>query len=335
VIRRELLRILIAAPGAVVTDDARRMLDRARSLMDTTLAGSTSTTGAIGKWEVQSWEFGAGYGGRPPTDLLGKVVAEFLDVRAMLDRPLTGSQRLRLADVAGRLAGLAAVVLHDLGEHHQAMSWFATGSNAAKQAGDNSLNGWLLARSAMIDANYGQPKDAVRKTRDAQAALGSSATAPAALAAAVQARGFALMGRRQAAQTALNQADDLFEHLPDADRAETWWGYEEQKHLVHASHALTSIGATELAASVQPRALALTKTTSHLTRTLLQLDAATCQVKDGAVADGAAAATIALTKLPDGFSSGLVAARASAIDHVIPAAAHANPDVTAFRELLA
>ena len=334
VIRRELLRILIAAPGAAVTDDARRVLDQARSLMDTTLSGSASTTGAIGAWEAQAWAFGAGYGGKPPMDRLRQVVAEFLEVQTVLDRPLTGSQRTRLIDVAGRLAGLTAVILHDLGEHHQAVAWFRTGTNAARKAGDNTLTAWLLARSAMIDVNYGSPKDAIGKTREAQAALGDSANSPAALAAAVQARGFALMGRSDAAHEALNRADDLFERLSDADRAETWWGYEEQKHLVHASHALTAIGETGKASDAQTRALALTKPTSHLTRTLLQLDAAACRVKDGAVADGATAATAALTELPDGFSSGLIAARAAALDHVIPAAARRNPEVTAFRSLL-
>jgi tetratricopeptide (TPR) repeat protein len=335
VIRRNALRILLAGTVVAITDDHRRALEQARSLMDTTLAGSASTTGAIGVWEAQAWAFGSGYGGKPPTELLSQVVAEFLDVQTVLDRPLTGSQRTRLTDVAARLAGLTAVILHDLGEHAQAVAWFTTGTNASKKANDDALTAWLLARSAMIDVNYGLPKDAVAKTRRAQAALGRSATAPAALAAAVQARGFALMGRPQAAHDALNLADDLFEHLPDADRAETWWGYEEQKHLVHASHALTAIGETSKANDVQVRALALTKKTSHLTRTLLQLDAATCQVKDGAVGDGAAAATTALTGLPGGFSSGLVAARATAVDHVIPAAARRNAEVTAFRSLLA
>lgn len=334
VIRRNALRVLLAGTAAAMTDEHLRALDQARALMDTTLAGSASTTGAIGTWEAQAWAFGSGYGGRPPAALLSEVVAEFLDVQTVMDRPLTDGQRMRLTDVAGRLSGLIAVILHDLGQHRQAVAWFKTGTSASKKANDSALTAWLLARSAMIDVNYGLPKDAVAKTREAQAALGRSTTAPAALAAAVQARGFALMGQPQAAHEALNLADDLFERLSDAERAETWWGYEEQKHLVHASHALTIIGETRSAHDVQTRALALTKTTSHLTRTLLQLDAAACRVKDGAVADGAAAASTALTGLPAGFSSGLIAARATAVDHVIPAAARHNSDVVAFRSIL-
>ncbi len=263
------------------------------------------------------------------------MVAEILEVQTVLDRSLTANQRLGLSDVAGRLAGVAAVILHDVGEHQQALAWFKTGTTASERAGDSTLTAWLHARSAMIAVNYGSPKAAITQTHDAQKSLGTGAGgAPGALAAAVQARAFALMGRPDEAHASLRLADELFEHLSDDQRADTWWGYEEQKHLVHSSHALTAIGETEAARDAQVRALVLTKPSSHLTRTLLHLDRAACQVKDNDVEDGAATARIALTGLPDGYSSGLIAARAADVDHVIPAAARRRPEVLEFRALL-
>ncbi|MGW6523559.1 hypothetical protein [Streptomyces sp. NPDC054962] len=110
---------------------------------------------------------------------------------------------------------------------------------------------------------------------------GHRPTAAATLAAAVAARAYALNHQSEQARDALEAADALMDQLPESERSETWLTYGEQKHHVHLSHAFTTLGDTRLAHVTQERALELSAPTSTMTRTLLNIDAATCSHHDG------------------------------------------------------
>lgn len=71
------------------------------------------------------------------------------------------------------------------------------------------------------------------------------------------------------------------ERLDEGQRADTWFGYPEQKHHVHMSHALTVLGEAGRVRESQQRALELSAPTSTMSRTLLSLDAATCAHRAG------------------------------------------------------
>ncbi|MFE3907794.1 hypothetical protein ACFXPY_48285 [Streptomyces sp. NPDC059153] len=71
------------------------------------------------------------------------------------------------------------------------------------------------------------------------------------------------------------------ERLSVEQRADTWFGHCEQKHHVHLSHALTTLGDTGRARESQDHALGLSAPTSSMTRTLLTIDGAACAHHDG------------------------------------------------------
>ncbi|MEU1602710.1 hypothetical protein [Micromonospora matsumotoense] len=221
---------------------------------------------------------------------------------------------------------MTAIVLHDLGQRRQALTWFTTAACAADEAGDRNLHAWVLARTAMVPLNYGAPAAAARPAEQARRAAGTTPTAAAALTTtAVAARAHALTGNRQQAHTNLRAADRIAEAPPDAERADTWLGHGDQKHHVHLSHALTTLGDTTHARASQAQALALSAPTNTLTRALLHLDAASCHHHDGNTLDACHAATAALTAIPVTFHTGLVHSRATDLYHAIPTTLRTNP----------
>lgn len=90
------------------------------------------------------------------------------------------------------MAGMTAIVLHDLGSRRESRAWFATAARAAAESGDDQLHAWVLAREAMVPLNYGAPKAAAGLAERARHVAGHRPTAAATLAAAVAARAYAL-----------------------------------------------------------------------------------------------------------------------------------------------
>jgi tetratricopeptide (TPR) repeat protein len=276
-----------------------------------------------------------GYQGRAPADILADLVTDFADVTPLLRRPLPAATRTTLSRIMGQLGGMAAIVLHDLGSRREAYSWFDTAARAAEQAGDRSLQAWITARKAMVPLNFGAPRAAAELAEQARRIAGNGSTAAAALAAAVAARAYALAGRADEADTALRDADRLADALPATQRTDTWFGHCEQKHHVHLSHALTTLGQTTRARESQAHALALSAPTSTLTRTLLRLDAATCEHRDGRTLDACRAATAALTEVPERFRTGLTRRRAVDLYRCVPVKLRSTPPARAFVDVLA
>lgn len=314
-LRRELLRMM--ASGAVMTPAVRELIAHARVLMDAALDPSPRPA-TVAEWEAVALRYGDGYHGVPPPRVLNAVTADFLAVHACLDRPTTSAARGRMCAVAARLAGTAGIILHDLGEHEEASNWFFTAETAAREGADARLLAWVYARSAMIEINYGSPDRALARARRASIAAGDSVNASAALAAAVRARALSLLHAPREAVRALGCAEELLGRLGSEDAADTWYGYPLQKHLVHASHALTIAGLTAEATKMQDEADSLSKPTSWITKTLIGLDRARCIVRDGDPERGAVRATEALRALPPEYRSGLLAARAIEVSKAIP-----------------
>ena len=124
----------------------------------------------------------------------------------------------------------------------------------------------------MVPLNYGAPKAATALAEQARRIAGTQPTAAAVLAAAVAARAYALNHQSEQARDALTAADALMNRLPDSEQSDTWLTYSEQKHFVHVSHAYTTLADTRRARESQQRALELSKPTSTMTRTLLNID---------------------------------------------------------------
>ncbi|MCX4586319.1 hypothetical protein [Streptomyces sp. NBC_01481] len=106
-------------------------------------------------WESTAERHGYGYHWQAPADVLSNLIEDFTEMRHLLARPQTDKSRIRLCYVTGQMAGMVAIVLHDMGEHREAHRWFATAGRAAEQSGDRLLHAWVLGREAMVPLNYG------------------------------------------------------------------------------------------------------------------------------------------------------------------------------------
>ncbi|MEU9471310.1 hypothetical protein AB0D78_32740 [Streptomyces avermitilis] len=328
--RRQLLRGALAAG---LTAPALAALTAARTDVDQTLYPDVPQD--LSDLEAAAESYGYGYHGQAPTRVLADLVTDFTTLRPLLTVPQPAPVRTRLCRTAGQMAGMTAIVLHDLGSRRESRAWFATAARAAAESGDDLLHAWVLAREAMVPLNYGAPKAAAGLAERARHLAGHRPTAAATLAAAVAARAYALNHQSEQARAALEAADALMDRLPESERSDTWLTYGEQKHHVHLSHAFTTLGDTRLAHISQERALELSAPTSTMTRTLLNIDAAACSHHDGDTEQACRRTVTALTALPDGYRTGLVRRRALDLYEAIPAQHHRERAVRELRDVVA
>ncbi|MFJ8732282.1 hypothetical protein [Streptomyces bauhiniae] len=329
--RRNLLRGVLAAG---LTAPALTALTHTRHSVDTALTAAGTASADLADLEATAETYGYGYGGQEPTRFLADLAADFADLRPLLTSVQPVAARARVCRVAGQMAGMTAVVLHDLGARTEARSWFATAAAAARESGDRRLHAWVLAREAMVPINWGAPKAATRLAEQARQLAGPGPTAAATLAAAVAARAYALSHQPEQARDALREADTLMARLDAADRADSWLTYGEQKHHVHLSHALTALGDTQRARESQRRALELSAPTSTMTRSLLAIDAATCAHRDGDTEEGCRRTVAVLSGLPAAYRTGLVHRRAMDLYRAVPAQHHDERAAKELRDIL-
>ncbi|MBD0844227.1 helix-turn-helix transcriptional regulator [Streptomyces sp. TRM68416] len=328
--RRQLLRGGLAAG---LTGTALAALTDTRRSVDMALIAD-SAPADLSDLEAAAETYGYGYHGQPPTRFLQDLVGDFADLQPYLASPQPVATRMRVCRTAGQMAGMVAVVLHDIGVRKEARGWFATAAAAAKESGDRQLHAWVLAREAMVPLNYGAPKAAAAIAEEARQVAGGRPTAAATLAAAVASRAYALSHRPEQARRALAAADTFMERLDAGARADTWLTHGEQKHHVHLSHALTALGDTRRARESQQRALQLSAPTSTMTRALLTIDAATCTHHDGDTEQACERTVAVLSGLPDAYRTGLVRRRALDLYQSIPAQHHQEAAVRELREAL-
>ncbi len=329
--RRQLLRGALAAG---LTGTALTALTDTRRSVDLALAAD-STPAELSDLEAAAETYGYGYHGQPPTRVLADLVADVAELQPHLDSPQPVATRMRVCRTAGQMAGMTAIVLHDLGARKESRAWFATASRAAAESGDHQLHAWVLAREAMVPLNYGAPQTSAVLAEQARQLAGSRPTAAATLAAAVAARAYALSHQPQQAHQALAAADAFMERLDAGARADTWLTHGEQKHHVHLSHALTALGDTRRARESQQRALELSAPTSTMTRSLLTIDAATCVHHDGDTEEACQRTVAVMSGLPAAYRTGLVQRRALDLYRSIPAQHHHEAAVRELRDVLA
>ncbi|MET8585551.1 hypothetical protein ABZX39_32450 [Streptomyces collinus] len=173
--RRDLLRGALAA--------ARTDVDHALS---------PGTPQDLADLEAATESYGYGYHGQQPTRVLADLVADFTPLRPLLTAPQPAPVRARLCRTAGQMAGMTAIVRHDLDSRRESRAWFATAARAAAESSDGQLHAWVLAREAMVPLDCGAPKAAAPLAERARHAAGHRPTATAKLAAAVTARAYAL-----------------------------------------------------------------------------------------------------------------------------------------------
>lgn len=288
VLRRAQLR-MIADAAAGVDSQFLGAVDRIRRRMDEALVGATVSATMLDQWEETTAGYGIQYPTTPPLRLLCDVLLDLGDVRRMCEhrQPLDFSERL--CRLAAQLAGLAGMIMIDVGHQRMARSFFRTARTAGDETGDRQLRAWIAVREALVPLYYGDPAEAVALARAGAGLAGRNVCVAAAMAPVIEARALARVAARRGgtakpqglrrASALLDGAHEALARLPVTDRGDTAFGYTERQLLFHEGDALVTLAHQQGAEKALTHALRLYSTEEILDRSLATLGLARCRLE--------------------------------------------------------
>ena len=264
-------------------------VDRIRRRVDDALTRGTVSATMLDQWEETTAGYGRQYMTVAPLRLLCDVLLDLGDVRRMCEhrQPLEYSERL--CRLAGRLSGLAGVIMIDVGDQRLARSFFRTARAAADETGDRHLRAWVAVREALVPMYYGDPREACTLARSGGDLAGASPCMAGSMGPMLEARALARAathrdgsGKRQAlrrVKSLVGQAHDVFGRLADAERGDTAFGYTERQLFFHEGDALVTLGEHQAAESAFSRAMLRYAPEERLDRALITLGVARCRLE--------------------------------------------------------
>jgi tetratricopeptide (TPR) repeat protein len=232
------------------------------------------------------------------------------------------------------MAGLMCLTLVKLDDRHAFRSWARTARIAAQEAGDPVTHSWVRAQEAYGHYYAGDLPQAIDVAQDAQRLAAQTPCVGAILAAALEARAHAALGRPTETRDALIRAEWILPRLDADSLVPSAFGYNEAQLRFHESSALTHLRDARGAWTAQERALQLTPEYDYTDRALTQLDRATCLVYEGDAAAAAECALRALSPLTNEHRRGIILLRAQNIIGALPAHEQTRPEVTDLRDLV-
>ena len=343
VLRRTLLR-LIANPGSQVTGSFFGAADRVRRRMDEALVSGTVSATMLDQWEETTASYGRQYMTAPPLRLLCDLLLDFGDVRRMAERRQPLDYAERLCRLAAQLAGLAGMIMIDVGDARIARSFFRTARNAADETADRRLRAWVTAREALVPLYYGDPAEAAVLARAAADLAGRNPCVAGVMAPVVEARSIArqLSARpdqpQQRAQlratSLLGRAHEELSRLPAAERADTAFGYTERQFLFHEGDTLIAMRQHQRARKALDGALHLYAPAEMLDRSLITLGMARCLLEADEPEEALRLSASTLAGLPREHRAEIVVHTARSLGESV-AGRHGNgPAVREYREAL-
>jgi tetratricopeptide (TPR) repeat protein len=290
---------------------------------------------SVDQWEETVHRHGCATRSHPPRQMLQELDTDLEE----LVRALAGRQNLStlrpLTCITAQMAGLMFLTLIKLDEPVRARAWARTARMAADEAGSPALLSWVLAQEAYVCFYAGRLVEAVEVASHAQAVAHRRASAGVALAAALEARASAALGRPGRARAALQSAEDTLDRLDPEDLVASAFGYNEAQLRFHEGNTLTYLGDVKAAERAHERALQLYPAEDFLDRTLVLLDQASCLVVAGDARAGVAHATCAISDLDDQQRDGLVTRRARQLLESLSSQQAALKPALELRDLLA
>jgi tetratricopeptide (TPR) repeat protein len=283
-LRRMLIR-LMADAGTPVDCRFLGAVDRMRRRMDDALLGGTVSAAMIDQWEETTAGYGRRYMTVPSLRLLCDALLDFGDVRRMCAerQPLEFAERL--CRVAGQLAGVAGIILLDLGDQRLARSFFRTARTATDETGDRRLRAWVAVREALVPLYYGDPREAASLASAAIDLAGRRPCVAGVMGPVIEARAQARLARRSGrglrdsldqVRAALERSREALSDLSAQETSDTAFGYTERQFFFHAGDALGMLGDHHEAQRAFSRALRLYPAAEVLDATLVTFGQARC-----------------------------------------------------------
>lgn len=312
--RRRLLQILASYGGLTFYPPLLEALSSVRDQTNRLLEAQSVSMSSVDGWEELPYNYGKLQLTVPAHEFLASIVCDFADLRNILSRRQPLDLQKRLYRVMAQLAGLIAISVNDVSRGQEAHAWLHTARLAAEETGDRELRAWIAARKAMLYLWYERPAErAVYFARMAQAMSGKTPSSAGSLAAAMEARAQARLGRKREALAAVNRAEEIFDGLSPVETEPSILGFDVHRLRWCQQNALTILGETRPAMKMQAEARRL----SDIDLALVQLDRASCLIQEKHPDHGCLLASEAIHRLPPQSRGGLIAYRAREIAAMI------------------
>ncbi|WP_239137579.1 XRE family transcriptional regulator [Sphaerisporangium rufum] len=315
VLRRTLLA-MIDGTAMKLDPPVLNAAESIRRRMDQTLVSTTVSPAMLDHWEEAAASFGRQYMNTPPLRQLCDVLLEFSTVRQAMEQHQPIDLQERLCALAARLAGLAGIIMIDLGDQRLARSFFRTSRTAADETGDRALRAWVTAREALVPLFLGDPREALNLAKKSRDLAGQTPCAAKAMAPVVEARALSMLanagGKKDVvdqAKRALARARAAFAQMSPAQQEDTVFGYTERQLYFHQGDTLARLGQTLEADLILEQALEKYDG-DLLDQTLIRLDRAQCRLLEGDGEEALKQARHAIDLVGDDFRSDIILRRA-------------------------
>lgn len=308
--RRDLLLALASQGYLLAAEPLFEALKKVRIDADVLLESQSVTASGVDRWEAVAHEYGYSIRVADPHAFLAEAMFDFVEVRKLLSRRQPMEFQRRLYRVAGQLAGLIACNVNAVGNPRETRAWFNTARLAAEEAGDRQLRSWVIAYEAMTHLWYGRPAEhALELSQTASAVAGSKPSSSGALAASIEARAYAKLGRCNEAIDAIKTAEFQWEMLDESATDGNVLGFYEHLLRFYQGNVLATVGSHSEMEVVSSRALELSpsKDATDIDSSLIKLDRAVSLMGSGEPEEASRLAIVTFLALSPGFRSGTAA----------------------------
>lgn len=323
-----------ATGSLIVPASQKREVEQLRRRLHDLFAAGEVSDASVDDWELIVARYGLATKDRPAAVLLGDLAADIAELERAMAQCRSLSALRRLTRVAANLSGLMCLTLVKLDVRQDFRRWARTARIAANEADDAVTYSWVLAQEAYGHYYSDDFTEAVTVAQHAQAVVPTTACVGAVLAAALEARAQAALGRAEETRTALRRAEALLSDLDLETATPSAFVYNEAQLRFHESSALTHLGDTRAAWFAQERALELVAPGDFMDRAFIRLDRAMCLATEGDATEASSYARDTLLDLSGAQRLGIIAGRARQIVAAMPSAAHTLPPVRELNDLL-
>jgi hypothetical protein len=239
---------------------------------------------------------------QPPYPLLRRTLDYRARVFSLLERRLRPAHARELYVLAGKMCGLAAWMVDDLGYRAQAGTHARIAGLCADLADHPGLRGWVRATQSKLAYWDGRPRSSAQFAEDGL--THDVRDSGRMLLAALAARGWAREGDAERAHRALERITAERAAVTEPDEVGGLWGFSEAQELYLTGTTQLFLNQPEKAAQAADRAVWLFEITPAQERfygaeALAMLDSAIAHVQTGDLAEAALRLEPVLSLAPD------------------------------------
>jgi tetratricopeptide (TPR) repeat protein len=304
-----------------------------RQQMNEAFSRGALTDAVLEDWERTAIRYGRATRDRPASVLIGDLGRDLEELNGLLSRPLSVSAMRRLARVAAQMSGLMCLTFCILDDRPAFRRWARTARLAGREAGDPQTLSWILAQEAHGHFYSGDLLEAIEIARHGYD-VSRVPCAGTALAAALEGRAHATLGRDKETRDALARAEDSLSHLAGEALIPSALGYDEASFRFHEGNAYTHLGDFKSALKAQDRALELCEPDNYTDWSMTRLDRALCLIRADEITEGLRYAAETIARLDETRRKGIISLRAGAVLESLPKQAKSLPAARDMGELL-